>query len=185
MGKTINKNTNLLNVSLKKGDTRAYQTVFDKYYTRLFSYIKTYTKNDSNAEDIIQETFIRLWENKESINVDASILAFLHKIAYNIFIDTYRKGKRNQSLLDALSYEAITESIEEEEGITRIKKVQMVKKSIEELPPRCREIFKMSKYEGLKYIEIAEALNLSIKTVEVQMSKAFSYIRQQVKEEML
>lgn len=184
LAKNTKKNTNLLNVSLKKGDTRAYQTVFDMYYMRLFSYVNTYTKNESNAKDIVQETFIKLWNNRKNINVDASILAFLHKVAYNIFIDNYRKGKRQQNLLDTLSYEVVTNSIETEEDTTNQQKIEIVKKSIEELPPRCQEIFKLSKYEGLKYAEIAETLNISIKTVEAQMGKAFSYIRQQVKSNM-
>lgn len=177
-----NKNINLLNDSLKKGDKRAYQILFDKYYVRLVSYINTYTKNEDNSKDIVQESFIKLWNNRATIEADASVVSFLHKIAYNIFIDRYRKQKRNQSLLDALSYEAINESIEYEEESTKVQKIEMVKKSVEELPPRCQEIFKMSKYEGLKYVEIAETLNLSIKTVEAQMGKAFSYIRKKVKE---
>lgn len=184
MTENTKKNSNLLNISLKKGDTRAYQTIFDMYYTRLFSYVNTYTKNDSNTKDIVQETFIKLWNNRKNINVDASILAFLHKIAYNIFIDNYRKGKRHQNLLDTLSYEAVTNSIEEDEDLVKQRKIEIVKKSIEELPPRCQEIFKLSKYEGLKYAEISETLNISIKTVEAQMGKAFSYIRQQVKNNM-
>lgn len=177
-----NKNINLLNDSLKKGDKRAYRILFDKYYVRLVSYINTYTKNQDSSKDIVQESFIKLWNNRATIEADASVVSFLHKIAYNIFVDKYRKEKRNQSLLDTLSYEAINESIESEEEVAKTKKIEMVKRSIDELPPRCQEIFKMSKYEGLKYVEIAEALNLSIKTVEAQMGKAFSYIRQKVKE---
>lgn len=176
-----NKNINLLNISLKKGDTRAYQTIFDMYYTRLFSYVSSYTKNESNAKDIVQEAFIKLWNNRNKIDANSSVLAFLHKIAYNIFIDSYRKGKRHQSLLDALSYEAINNSIENDEENLNELKIEILKKSIEELPPRCQEIFKLSKYEGLKYSEIATTLNISIKTVETQMGKAFSYIREQVK----
>lgn len=181
MAKNINKNINLLNISLKKGDTEAYKTIFNRYYSRLVSYINTYTKNENNSKDIVQEAFIKLWNNRNNIQPDASIIAFLHKIAYNIFIDTYRKEKRKQNALDALAYETINQLIEKEEDNTNEKRLKLVKKSIEELPPRCQEIFKMSKYQGLKYTEIAKALNLSVKTVEVQMGKAFSYIRQQTK----
>lgn len=173
-------NINLLNVSLKKGDTRAYQTIFDMYYTRLFSYVNTYTKNESNTKDILQETFIKLWNNRKNIDEESSILAFLHKIAYNIFIDNYRKGKRQQNLLDTLAYEAVTSSIENDDNDITTRKIAIVKKSISELPPRCQEVFKLSKYEGLKYSEIAKTLNISIKTVEAQMGKAFSYIRKKV-----
>lgn len=179
MDSNTRKNITLLNALLKEGNTRAYQTIFDRYYSRLFSYINTYTKNENNTKDILQETFIKLWKNRENINTDLSILAYLHKISYNIFIDNYRKDKRQQSLLDSLSYESINNSIEEDEDITT-KKITIVKKSIQELPPRCQEIFKLSKYDGLKYAEIAEFLNISIKTVEAQMGKAFSHIRKQV-----
>lgn len=181
MTENPNKNINFLNVSLRNGDTRAYQRVFDMYYTRLFSYVSSYTKNESNAKDIVQEAFIKLWNNRKKIEADSSVLAFLHKIAYNIFVDSYRKGKRHQSLLDALSYEAINNSIDNDDENINKMKIEIVKRSIEELPPRCQEIFKLSKYEGLKYSEIATTLNISIKTVETQMGKAFSYIREQVK----
>lgn len=180
MSKATNKNTNLLNISLIKGDARAYQTIFDLYYSRLFSYVNTYTKNENNAKDIVQETFIKLWNNREKIDKKSSILAYLHKIAYNIFIDNYRKGKRQQSLLDSLSYQANINSIENNDIEITQKKIEIVKKSIKELPPRCQEVFILSKYEGLKYTEIAETLNISVKTVEAQMGKAFSYIRKQV-----
>lgn len=185
MTKSTNKNIKLLNISLKKGDAKAYKTIFNRYYLRLVAYINTYTKNENKSKDIVQEAFIKLWNNRNSIQPNASIIAFLHKIAYNIFIDTYRKEKRKQNALDTLAYETINQLAEkEEEGNSNKKRIEIVKKSIEELPPRCQEIFKMSKYQGLKYTEIAKALNLSIKTVEAQMGKAFSYIRQQTKNNM-
>lgn len=180
MSEQTAKHIDLINLSLKKGDTRAYQAIFDKYYQRLFSYINTYTKDESNTKDILQETFIKLWNNRENIDENSSILAYLHKIAYNIFIDNYRKGKRQQNMLDSLAYEAVTNSIENNDNEIITRKIELVKKSIAELPPRCQEVFKLSKYEGLKYTEIAETLNISIKTVEAQMGKAFSYIRKQV-----
>lgn len=182
MSSNNSNNINLLNISLKEGDTRAYQTLFDMYYVRLLSYMSTYTKNEDHAKDIVQEAFIRLWKNRQNIDTKASIPAFLHKIAHNIFIDKYRKNKRKQNLLHSLSYEAVNNLAEEENEDFTIKKIEFVKKSVEELPPRCKEVFKLSKYEGLKYSEIAKTLKISVKTVEAQMGKAFSIIRKRAKE---
>lgn len=176
----MNKKLNPDNIiAIKNGDEREFQKLFNLYYAKLSSYINTYTKDTDKTKDIVQEAFIKLWDNRKNIDTNSSILAYLHKIAYNIFIDNYRKVKRQQSLLDSLSYETINDMIEDDNNT--LSKIEIVKKSIEELPPRCKEVFKLSKYEGLKYSEIAEALNISIKTVEAQMGKAFSQIRQQVK----
>lgn len=182
MSSNSSNNINLLNISLKKGDTRAYQTLFDMYYVRLLSYVNTYTRDEDNSKDIVQEAFIKLWNSRENIDTEASIPAFLHKIAYNIFIDKYRKNKRKQNLLDLLSHSAVNDLAEEESKDFMVKKIKFVKKSVEELPPRCKEVFKLSKYEGLKYSEIAKTLKISVKTVEAQMGKAFSIIRKRAKE---
>lgn len=175
----------LLNDSLRKGEPHAYQIIFDKYYSHLFSYINAYTKNEEATKDIIQESFINLWNTRDKINPSMSILSYLHKIAYHKFIDSYRKDKRVKSFLDELTYTKINELIEEydnEKDLVK-HKTDIIRSVIEELPPRCKEIFKMSKYDGLKYMEIAKTLNLSIKTVEAQMSKAFALIRIRFKKE--
>lgn len=171
-------------VLLKKGDEREFQKLFNLHYAKLTSYVNTYTKDADKTKDIVQETFVKLWNNRENIDEKSSILAYLHKIAYNIFIDTYRKGKRQQTLLDSLAYEAVNNSIAEDDNDITTKKIELIKQGISELPPRCQEVFKLSKYEGLKYAEIAETLNISIKTVEAQMGKAFFYIREKVKKSL-
>lgn len=176
-------NKSLLNSALKSGDSEAYQLIFDKHYEQLFGFVNSYTNNPHQSKDIVQEAFLRLWVTRKKIHQDASILALLHKIAYNIFIDNYRKGKREKAYLDSFAYEQLISLIHEDDS-EKSKRINKVKSAINGLPPRCKEVFVMSKLEGYKYVEIAEALDISVKTVEVQMGKAFSRIRKKLYEQV-
>lgn len=169
-------NKQFLNKALRNGDEKAFQIVFDNYYEKLFAFINSYTNNNAQTKDILQETFIKFWNKRESIKDNLSVLAFLHKISYNTFIDGYRKNKREKELLDSFTYQKLTNLLEEDEEFTNYR-IERVKKIIQELPPRCKEIFEMSKFKGLKYSEIAEELSISVKTVEAQMGKAYAVIR--------
>lgn len=178
--KQQNKNISFINSALKNGDPKAFEVLFDKHYKNLFAFINFYTNDEDLSKDIIQETFVKLWNKRETIKEDMSILAFLNRIAYNIFIDNYRKNKREKASLDTFAYDRLM-MLAEEDDTEKQKRIVTVKKAIEELPPRCKEVFEMSKFRGYKYSEIAESLDISVKTVEVQMGKAFSYIRNKFK----
>lgn len=109
----------------------------------------------------------------------SSLSSFLHRIAYNIFIDKYRKQKREEKTLDSWLYKRLNQLIKQDDDIKK-EKIKHLEQAIEKLPPRCKEIFMLSKFEGLKYQEIADKLEISIKTVEVQMGKAFRLIREKI-----
>ncbi|MDD7884556.1 RNA polymerase sigma factor [Flavivirga sp. 57AJ16] len=173
------QHTSLLITALKKGDERAFKTIYESNKKPLSAFINSYTKNQAQTDDIVQDTFIKLWNAKEGIDENISLGGFLCKIAYYTFIDTFRKKKREQSMLDVWQYKKLMLLVKEESDIKK-EKIHLIEKAIEKLPPKCKEIFVMSKFEQLKYAEIAEQLGLSIKTVEVQMGKAFSIIRKEV-----
>jgi RNA polymerase sigma-70 factor (family 1) len=170
--------------ALKKGDKQAFKTIYENNIEGLMAFINGYTKNKSQTEDIVQETFIKLWNIRETLNQNISISGFLYKTAYNNFIDNYRKKQRELSMLDNWMYKRLMEMTMDDEDI-KANKIKHILKAIEELPPRCKEVFTLSKFEQLKYSEIAEKLNLSIKTVEAQMGRAFSLIRKEVKDKDL
>lgn len=176
--KTIHNN--LINSSLKDGEPAAYKIIFDKYYKDLFSFINFYTNDNNKTEDIIQETFVRLWDKRDSIKQDISVIGFLYKVSYNIFVDNYRKEKREKSSLDLFAYDRLVSLIDEDE-FEKNRRITKVRNAINDLPKRCKEVFEMSKFGGYKYSEISEKLNISIKTVEAQMGKAFSIIRNKIK----
>lgn len=173
-------NNHFLNIALKKGDEQAFQTIYERHYKSLFSFINSYTNDPSLTSDIIQDTFVKLWEKKKNIDEKTSILAFLNTIAYHIFIDNYRKKKREKEHLDTYTYQSLVKITEDDQDVFN-ERVAKIKVAIEELPPKCQEVFRLSKFEGFKYAEIAQRMNISIKTVEAQMGKAFSSIRNKVK----
>lgn len=175
-------NQNLLQTisALKKGDKQAFKTIYDSNIIGLIAFINGYTKNKTQAEDIVQETFIKLWKVRETLDLNISLKSFLYKTAYNSFIDNYRKKQRELTMLDNWMYNRLMELTIEDEDIKGKKIIHMLK-AIEALPPKCKEVFVLSKYEHLKYSQIAKKLNISIKTVEAQMGRAFSLIRKEFK----
>lgn len=174
------KNISLVVAALKKGDERAFKTLYETNKKALSAFINSYTKSQPQTDDIVQEAFIKLWNVRESLDENRSVVSFLYKTAYNRFIDKYRKKKREQSMLDGWLYKRLMQVVIEDNDIKK-RKIDLLQKAIEKLPPRCKAIFMLSKFEQLKYAEIAEQLDISIKTVEAQMGKAFTIIRKEVK----
>jgi len=149
---------------VKEGDENAFKYIFNLYYDRLVAYICTYTP------------FIDLWNNKEKLDINKSPRNYLYSIAYNRFIDSINKDKKQNNLLDLVYENALRDRIDQDNEALedRVKKMNLI---IESLPPKCRQILEMNKIKGIKYQEIAKIKGISIKTVESQMSIAFKKIR--------
>lgn len=169
--------------SLQNGDESAYTYLIDTYHHKLCVYANSLVKNVYSAEDIVQNVFIKVWEQRTRLKVDHSLKSFLYKLAYNEFIDLYRK---NQSLfsLEKSYYDALNGIVQEEDSESFQRVLNAVNKEIQNLPPKCKEVFILSKKEGLTNIEIAEHLDVSIKTVEAQITKAFSILRTSLEEKV-
>lgn len=170
--------------SLRLGDRIAFKCLFEKYYDRLVAFIVTYSHDKIQAEEVVQQTFITLWENKLKLDSDKSPKAYLYTIAYNKYIDSIKNLKKQEKLLHLVWENALRNRIEEDtEAIEeRIKKMKDV---IEELPPKCKKIIVMNKMQGVKYKDISELLGISVKTVESQMRIAFTKIREAFKDDQL
>lgn len=167
--------------SLRNGDEKAYTYLIDTYHHKLCVYANSLVKNIYSAEDIVQNVFIKVWEQRTRLKSDHAIKSFLYKLVYNEFIDLYRK---NQSLfsLEKTYYDALNSVVLEDDSESFQRVLKVVNKEIESLPPKCKEVFVLSKKEGLTNIEIAEHLEVSIKTVEAQITKAFSILRSSLEE---
>ncbi|MBL0736735.1 RNA polymerase sigma-70 factor [Flavobacterium sp. GN10] len=175
-------NTTLIE-SLRNGDETAYTYLIDNYHHKLCVYANSLVKNVYSAEDIVQNVFIKVWEQRTRLKADHSLKSFLYKLTYNEFIDLYRK---NQSLfsLEKSYYDALNGIVQEEDSEAFQRVLNAVNKEIQNLPPKCKEVFILSKKEGLTNIEIAEHLDVSIKTVEAQITKAFSILRTSLEEKV-
>ncbi len=168
--------------ALRKGDRKAFRSVYDLYERKLFAFIYGYTKNEPLAKDILQEAFIILWNRRETLKPENSIKSFLFKIAYNTYIDRLRKKQNELNVLNQWRYKRIVDAIDEDNE-TRSLRIEKIKNAIDSLPKRCKEIFLLCKYEGFKYSEISEILDISTKTVHAQMVKAYKLIREEFKDD--
>jgi len=162
--------------SLKNGDSKAYTFLVDNYHHKLCVYAFSLSNNNDLAEDIVQNVFIRVWKKRESLKEEFSIKNFLYRSVYNEFIDQYRKQKLVLPL-EKKYIDALTCVIEEHDERTLENLIKIVRKEIKNLPPKCKEVFLLSKEEGLTNVEIAEYKKISIKSVEGHITKAFSILR--------
>lgn len=179
MANSTKVNEKSLMAAIKAGNEDAFKTVYLHYYERLCIYILNFTPDRSIAEDVAQDTFLKLWNKRQTLRLDGSLNGYLYRLAYNKFIDICRKNKNLSNDLDAVRLESLSELLEEDEGVFD-QKLKQVTLAIESLPPRCKEIFLLSKQSGLRYKDIAEQLGISAKTVEKQIAKALKTIRSKI-----
>mgnify|MGYP003645940191 CR=1 FL=1 len=160
---------------LKLGNSKAYDFLMNSFYQKLCGYVYTLSHDHAAAEDIVQNVFVNVWSNKKNINTSFSIKSYLYKSVYNEFINQYRKNKP-VFFLEKKYLESVDLVVEKtDENLDEL--LQLVDNEINELPPKCREIFLLNKKEGLTHIEISEHLNISIKTIEGHMTRAFKILR--------
>jgi len=170
-------------ISLKEGNKKAFSYLIDTFHHELCVYANSLINNNIQAEDVVQNVFIRLWEKRANLNVNSSLKSFLYKSVYNEFIDQYRK---TQSVLriEKIYIEYINTIVDHNSKEDTEELISLVKQTIQQLPPKCKQIFELSKTEGLSNFEISEFLNINIKTVEAQITKGYKTIRIRLKEKI-
>ncbi len=179
MKKAFINNNNLLE-HLIKGDESAYSFLVDHYYTRLCNYALSLTRDGFASEDIVQNVIVKLWLRRNRLNVDISIKNYLYKSVYNEFVDYYRK-QTSITTLERKYIEGVDTVYETQELSNTQNLKTIIEREIEQLPRKCKEIFLLSKRDGLTYNEIAKYKDISVNTVENHMTKAFSILRNKLK----
>jgi RNA polymerase sigma-70 factor (ECF subfamily) len=134
------------------------------------------------VEDLAQDVFLKLWEKRETILISTSFLAYLHRMSANEAISYLRKAKKRNEQLEIEELPPLSAPDRTDSPFLQHELHQHIQKAIGQLPDRCRMVFVLSRYEELTYKEIAEKLEISIKTVENQMGKALRLMREQLKE---
>ncbi|OWW27319.1 RNA polymerase sigma-70 factor [Zobellia sp. OII3] len=161
---------------MRNGNAEAYRYLFLEYYEWLCNYIFKMCNNRHLAEDIVQDTFVNLWEKRAKLYISGSVKNYLFKCCYHQFLQQLRVQKIDFDALDKVKWEVISDTAFEREKVdVKIENLNVV---ISKLPPRCKEVFVQNKIEQKKYKEIALDLGISVKTVENQMSKALHFIRE-------
>lgn len=162
------------------GDKRAFRFFFDKYYTDLCNFIHLYTNDSEIAQELVQDIYVYLWENREKITIRSSVKSYLYSASKNKSLNYIRNEKIKLRLFKNYK-EQQTDSGQPDESYLDTSQLQeILKKSIASLPERCREIYVLSREEELTHKEIAERLNLSPKSVENQIGIALKKMREQL-----
>lgn len=174
----INVHDKALFERVKQGDQRALQILFDMYYTPLCRYAHTMLRDEAAAEDVVQQLFTRLWVKRDEIEVDGALKAYLYSAVRNASYNVFKHQKVRQAHNEHVAAAAANKSSLASEALEATELQQRINAAIESLPPQCRIIFAKSRYESLSYKEIADEMDLSVKTVENQMGKALRLMRE-------
>lgn len=169
---------NLLD-ELKKGKPEALETLFREYYAALCLFAAALLQNNSAAEEIVQGFFVRLWEQRQQININSSLKNYLFRAVKNRCINYVKHEKTKRQHIKNVAAEM--NNADYSTYFLEVDLKKDIEKSIAALPEKRREIFRLSREEGLKYREIAEKLGISIKTVETQMGLAIKYLRESLR----
>jgi RNA polymerase sigma-70 factor (ECF subfamily) len=168
---------------IRQGDVGQFESLFRSSYVSLVRYAKTLIKDHDDAEEIVQDLFFRLWQDKEKLNIESSLNGYLFRSVHNRCLHFIEHNK----VVDRHAEEMLsrqTETQESPEDILHYKELQSrIARILERLPERCGQIFYMSRFEGLKYNEIAEKLSVSVKTVESNMGRALKEFRKELTEQ--
>lgn len=163
---------------IKRGDEKAFSQLFDEYYSALCFYSNKLLFDMDLSRSLVQQFFVDFWINRDRLNVKYSLKSYLYHSIRNRTIDYLRKLKKEEEAMKYMvldSNEPFHDLIEEAEINDRINR------GLNSLPERCREIFIMSRFEQMKNKEIATRLNISVKTVEMQISIALKRLRENLR----
>jgi RNA polymerase sigma-70 factor (family 1) len=181
-----NKNTDRqLIESLKKGDLFAFDKLFSKYSKKLFYFAKSYLDSKEDAEGLVQEVFLTVWKKRRELKAHLSFNAYLYTVTYNAIRKYFRKKAREKKHLDNFlkDFDEIHDDTTKEIEYNNLR--ELANKAIEKLPKRRKQIYRLSRHEGLTSEEIANRLHISKKTVENQIHKALKFLREQLGKETL
>lgn len=162
---------------LGKRDEKSFEDVFRTHYKPLYAYAFTLLKEDVAAEEMVQNVFFKLWERSDELRISGSIAAYLYRAVHNKSLNYLKHLKVRSEHQLHVSYRAGQDSDSAAEHLQMKELDERLRRALNDLPEQCRTIFQMSRFEELRYREIADRLDISVKTVENQMGKALKILR--------
>lgn len=171
--------------NLKQGDVKAFDDLFNKYSPRLYNFSVKYLKSIEEAEEVVQEVFLYIWDKREGLKPDNSFNAYIFTIAYNIIKKYFIKKSRDNAYKDDLIYTLLQQENNLDQTIDYKFILEKVELIINSLPNRRKEIFIKRKYDGLSVKQIADELGISPNTVENQLASAQKQIQNELQKEKL
>ncbi|MBL7776454.1 MAG: RNA polymerase sigma-70 factor [Saprospiraceae bacterium] len=174
--KLKHQNEDNLVAALVQGNSAAFDTLFRQWYDPLCRYACRLAEGDMDeAEDLVQQAFVKLWETRAQLRVEWSLRAYLYKSVHHACLNRLRSKKVQSKYLEFTAQQPNAMHSMPDDTAPELR--ERYQRALDALPPQCRHIFELSRFEALKYREIADQLGISIKTVETQMGKALRVLR--------
>lgn len=171
------------------GDEETYIFLFREYYVSLCSYSRRYVGRKDIAEEIVSDTFLKIWENRAALQINTSVKAYLFQAVCNNSLNYLRKLKKQEILTDYfletssenIGFATTSEEIEEQ-SLTMESINEKIEEAVSQLPAQQQKAFRLKRFEGKKTKEVAEIMDLSVKTIEMHLSKATLNLRKTLKD---
>jgi RNA polymerase sigma-70 factor, ECF subfamily len=165
----------------------AFEFIFLSYYSKLTTYAAGILKDDSIAEDMVQDFFVKFWENRKKLQIQISLKAFLYHSIHNQCINylAHAQVEKKYSTQSLKNYQELLSPVSPDYPVANliVKELEgTIKLAIDKLPDQCREVFLSVRYEELSYSEAAEKLGISVNTLKTQLQRALNKLREKLKD---
>ncbi len=167
-------------IQISQGDELAFRQIFNNYHGKLYSFILKITESNETAEDTVHDVFLKLWLHKERLPEIQHLNAYLFKMAQNTAYNGLRKLAKQTLLMNELEKGTSLASGDPDEKLATKEVMQLIHNAVSKLTPQQKEVYKMSREEGLKQEDIAKRLNISIFTVKRHLTDALNQLRKEI-----
>ncbi|MEM1000024.1 MAG: RNA polymerase sigma-70 factor [Bacteroidota bacterium] len=162
---------------LRNGDRGAFEALFREHYAVMVRFARKFISDPAEAEEVVQDLFVQLWEKRNQLKLNTSIRSYLFTAVRNRCLNAIKHQKVRDQHAEAVRNATPRREADASESLEAAELQVRIQGAIEKLPTRCREVFVLSRFEGKKYQEIAEQLAISPRTVETQIGKALKLLR--------
>ena len=170
---------------IARGNKNAFESLFKSHYANLCGYAVKYVWEIDQAEEIVQDLFFNLWNKRNDLYISSSVESYLFRAVRNACLNYLKHKKIRDNYVTAVQESYSPGLGLDDNPVETLELQKKIDESIESMPTERKKIFLLSRYDGLKYKEIADKLGISVKTVEAQMGKALKYLREELKEFMV
>lgn len=165
-----------------KIDIKEFEAIFRELFVPLCRYAHTYLSDQDSSREVVHDVFVQVWERHEKLHLDIPLKSYLYTSVRNRSLNYLRDRSKFHNTKDSDYDEIVMGSTDEVDFLEVEELEQKIQLVLQDLPEKCAEIFRMNRFEGLRYKEIADQLKISVKTVEAQMSKALRILRENLRE---
>jgi RNA polymerase sigma-70 factor (family 1) len=162
---------------MQQGDERALELLFKTYYAQLCRFARNMLKDSTQAEDMVQDVFMKVWDKRNQINITTSLKAYLFMAVRNHCLNALKVNERKFWMDESMEDDSRLSADNMINELSAKSLSERINLAIDKLPAKCRQTFQLSRFDELSYKEIAETMNVSVKTVENQMGKALAFLR--------